>query len=370
MRVKVESGALATALRSSVAVRKSPTPIYSHVLLEAAGESLRITTSDSEATVTAVVPCVVEREGAICAPDDLLKAAMIGGGAVALTADDSLTVQRGRSRVRIPTLPAGDYPRNERLIWTDIDVPAERLAKAVDAVAHAANRTDARLWAQCILLRSGCVVATDGMRIGRAEIPYEGPDLLVPARNLGPLQRLLGEGARVQFGRPAEGQPPAVIAAQDASGDRAEVRLFAVGFPDVTAVFPIGDPACSFTVDRERLQHALDRMTPFCTITSTVAGKAHSYAAGVVRAGDGCVHLEAARNDSLEDLTPLLEGELAGSAAAGIRVEHLGDVLAAAETASMRISLHPGVSGAAARWYCEPIGDQRGADYVLVPVQI
>lgn len=361
MRATIEADALLQALKTGVAVRKGTLPILSHVLLEAADGCITCTTDDLEATVVARVPATIEQVGAVCVLDEALRAALGGGGTVTLEQSDAgMLVRRGkRSRIRLAVLPAGDFPVAEKLEWHDTGMKAVDVARAIDAVAHAPDPTNARPFGQVVAIVPGKAFATDGIRAARVDMPgYSGPMLQIPVRSLAAFRRHLEPDAVVRYA--TAGGPLAVaVAATTTDGRRGAVRLFSTPYPDVAHVFPIDEPTGSIVADRMRLRGICARLA------SVNGGRWPSAVFSV--GGDGAL-LEDRDGVNVEDLDEVLvDWRIAGEFRNGVRLDNLMRTIDAIDTEHVRVDYF---AGGGQRWRIQPVGGSLPAEFINVPVTL
>lgn len=118
MKLTVERSAILASL-SFVALyveQRANIPILNDVLLEASGDGVTVTGTDMDRVARDRFPANIEAEGRICLPGHLLlKALKNGAGSeVSIDADDAwATVRIGKSRLKLPVLPADDFPMLE-----------------------------------------------------------------------------------------------------------------------------------------------------------------------------------------------------------------------------------------------------------------
>ena len=125
--------------------------------------------------------------------------------------EDEARIESGRSKFALRVLAADDFPRLPEVAGSGVRMDATALAEALRQVIPAASRDDARpILTGVLLVAEGSglrLVATDSYRLGVRDLPgesvlaahlsgaaAEGKHVLVPAKALGELQRLLGSG--------------------------------------------------------------------------------------------------------------------------------------------------------------------------------
>lgn len=116
MKLTVDQRALAAAISAggAVASKNSPVPVLNNVRLSATGMSLGVASTNGDTFAEAAAEAVVDREGAITVPAAHLSALVAkfpAGASVSLEMDGPhLIVKCGRSRSKLATLPADQFP--------------------------------------------------------------------------------------------------------------------------------------------------------------------------------------------------------------------------------------------------------------------
>ena len=135
MKLLIERTDLLNALSrvAGIVPRRATVPILSNVLLTAANGKLTMhaTDLDMEAVVTA--PAAIETMGKITVPAatllDIAKALPAGAQISMSTETGRLVVTSGRSRWKLPTLDASQFPELQPEAWaSEIDIGADALA--------------------------------------------------------------------------------------------------------------------------------------------------------------------------------------------------------------------------------------------------
>lgn len=170
MKVLCERDALRTALGhvASRARSKSPIPILHHVMIEATADNrVALTATDLDTCCVATCPGEVTRPATTTVSADRLARLVDGMPAGAQVLFDlrgtDLHVESGRSRYKLPTLPASDFPETAS-ITDGIDitlVPAE--AKRLFGEPTPAVSTEATRFYLCgvhLAQRKGQIMAT------------------------------------------------------------------------------------------------------------------------------------------------------------------------------------------------------------------
>eukprot|EP01036_Dinobryon_divergens_P043273 gene43273-57587_t len=209
--LKAPQEKLLSALQSVAGIveRRHTLPILANVMLRKTGEQIEFTASDLEIQVrttaelggdTGNMSTTVGARKLI----DILRS-LPADQVVTLTANASkLTLQGGKSRFTLQTLPAEDFPLvNQALDFGPaFSVPQKTLKKLIDQVHFAMAVHDIRYYLNGILFvaegKQLTLVATDGSRLAlaQAELEHEIPkqEVILPRKTVLELTRLLGTG--------------------------------------------------------------------------------------------------------------------------------------------------------------------------------
>ena len=211
MKFRCERDVLADAVSSAgrAATNRTGTlPVLSGVRMEVAGDTLTLTGTDLELTIRLTIEVGGERDGAAVVParlvGDIVKALPAGAVEVELGDGDAgaeMSISAGRSQFSVRPLALDDYPAQADPPGDAVTLPAETMAEALRQVVRAASTDDARAVLTGVLLAAEeegmRMEATDSYRLAVRNLPGtsvlgSGQKVLIPARALGELQRLLG----------------------------------------------------------------------------------------------------------------------------------------------------------------------------------
>lgn len=360
--------ALADAVKA--ADKRGTIPILQNVLVYAADDRLTLAATDLDVEIRASAPCA----GSIApftAPAALLHDAvrkLPESATVTIEADASnATVVSGRSRFRLPVLPAsdfpelspGDMPSNFRL------APAD-LAKMIATVRFAVSSEEARYylngihWHVDTAIGGGdlIAVATDGHRLSRLSWPLpDGADgmrsIILPRRAIDLLKPL------------TEGKEPVEVSTSEwkarfVAGDvTLTTKLIDGTFPDYQRVIPAADAnPMAFTLAKAALHAAVDRVVTI----SAGKGSAVKFAFGAE-----AVRLTAQNPDTgtAEDEVTLAAPAAGESIEVGFSGRYLLDMLAACPSETLTFRL----ADAAAPARIEPEGAP-DLTFVLMPMRV
>lgn len=257
--------ALGTAGRAT-AGRSGALPVLGGVRLAVTGDSLQVTGTDLDMTISVTAAVNGDSDGVVVAPGrlvtDIVRA--LEPGAVNLEADEEeLRIASGRSHFTVRTHPAGDFPRLPVPSGDSVTLPVEGLVEALRQVTRAASGEDSRPILTGVLMAAESdglrLVATDSYRLAVRDlrgvgILAEDQRVLVPSRALNELMRLLGStGGDVAL---RLGSHDATF---DVGGVTLTTRLIEGEFPNYKALIPSAYPN-RLIVGREALLDAVRRV--------------------------------------------------------------------------------------------------------------
>jgi len=250
----------------AVAGRSGALPVLGGVRLAVTGDSLLVTGTDLDLTITVETTVNGISDGVVVAPGrlvtDIIRA--LEPGAVSLEADDEeLRIAAGRSHFTVRTHPAADFPRLPVPSGDAVTLPSEGLAEALRQVTRAASGEDSRPILTGVLMAAEedglRLVATDSYRLAVRDLRgtvvlAEGQRVLVPSRALNELMRLLGSPA---------GEVSLRLGSHDATfglgGVSLTTRLIEGEFPNYRQLIPSNYPN-RLMVGREALLDAIRRV--------------------------------------------------------------------------------------------------------------
>ena len=352
---------------SGIVERRHTLPILANVLIRKNGAQIEFTTSDLEIQVRTTA----EFEGAadtfattVGARKliDILRS-LPGDQVVTLGAAQSkLTLQGGKSRFTLQTLPADDFPLVQEAadFGPAFGVPQRTLKKLIDEVHFAMAVHDIRYYLNGILFvaegTSLILVATDGHRLALAqatldaEIPKQ--EVILPRKTVLELQRLLRDdsGDNAIELRFAGNQAKFAF-----SGMEFVTKLVEGKFPDFNRVIPKGHKN-AITLGRAPLLACLQRAA---ILTS------EKFKGVRINVEPGSLRIQSS-NAEQEEAKEELEIDYAGDAIEiGFNVTYLIDVLANMDVEMVKIELQDGNSSAL---ITSP--EIEGFKYVVMPMRI
>jgi len=259
--------ALGTAGRAASAGRGGALPVLAGVRLETIGDQLHLAGTDLDLSIQVQIQVAAlgGQDGVCVVPGrlalDIVRALEPGAVTVELDEND-VRIAAGRSQFSVRTFPQADFPRLSQPTGDAVTLGGTELADALRQVVRAASTDDARPMLTGVLMSAEegglRLVATDSYRLAVRDLPgttvlREGQKVLVPARALSELQRLLADGTEVTLR----------LADHDASFEvgttRLTTRLIESEFPNYRQLIPPSYPN-RLTVGRDALLDAVRRV--------------------------------------------------------------------------------------------------------------
>lgn len=269
MRFSLQREAFLKPLAQVVNVieRRQTMPVLANFLVQVQGDRLSLTGTDLEVEMIAHSTVENAQDGETTIPArklfEIVRALPDGSKITVSQTSDKVTVQAGRSKFTLSTLPANDFPSIDEVEAAErIVVPEAALKELIERTAFAMAQQDVRYYLNGLLfdLRDKLLrcVATDGHRLALCESPLEGTpaakrQIILPRKGVQELQRLLEGGDReldLEVGR-----GHLRVKRDDVTFTS---KLIDGRFPDYEAVIPIGADR-EVKVDREILRAALQR---------------------------------------------------------------------------------------------------------------
>jgi DNA polymerase-3 subunit beta len=269
MRFSIQREVLLKPLQQVVGVveRRHTLPVLANVLVQVNGDTVSFTGTDLEVEMVATARAEDTENGETTLPArkffDLVRALPDGAQIALKLAGDKTTLQAGRSRFTLATLPASEFPTTEEIELVErASLPEAALKELMDRTSFAMANQDVRYYLNGLLLdlrdRSLRCVATDGHRLAMAEAPLSkavasARQIIIPRKGVAELAGLFetGEGdVELEFGRNHIRLRKTDVVFTS--------KLIDGRFPDYEAVVPIGADQVA-RVPRDPLRACLSR---------------------------------------------------------------------------------------------------------------
>jgi len=366
MRFSLQREALLKPLAQVVNVveRRQTLPVLANLLTQVSGGELSLTGTDLEVEMVARSSVDDSQDGETTIPArklfDIVRALPDGSKVTVSQSGDKITVQAGRSRFTLSSLPANDFPSVDEVEATErVAVPEAALKELIERTAFAMAQQDVRYYLNGLLFdlaetRLRCV-ATDGHRLALCETALESAvqakrQIIVPRKGVQELQRLLEGGERtleLEMGR-----SHVRVKRDDVTFTS---KLIDGRFPDYEAVIPIGADR-EVKIDREALRAALQR----AAILSN-----EKYRGVWLEVSPGLVRINA-HNPEQEEAQEEVEAETrVDGLAVGFNVNYLLDALGALRDEFVVLQLRDANSSALVR----EAGSER-CRHVVMPLRL
>jgi DNA polymerase-3 subunit beta len=171
------------AIVAGVVERRQTLPILSNILLRLGGEHLTLTGTDLEVEISARLSGQCIDVGEMTVParklHDICRA-LPAESLIDISLDkDKALIKSGKSRFRLLTMPATDFPSIETAQWdTTFALPQSRLRWLLEKTMFCMAQQDVRYYLNGLLLEVSDhrlrAVATDGHRLSLAEVELAG----------------------------------------------------------------------------------------------------------------------------------------------------------------------------------------------------
>ena len=350
MRFSLQREALLKPLAQVVNVveRRQTLPVLANLLTQVSGGQLSLTGTDLEVEMVARSSVDDAQDGESTIPArklfDIVRALPDGSKVTLSQSGDKITVQAGRSRFTLSSLPANDFPSVDEVEATErVSVPEAALKELIERTAFAMAQQDVRYYLNGLLFdlaekRLRCV-ATDGHRLALCEAALDETvqakrQIIVPRKGVQELQRLLEGGDRtlvLEMGR-----NHIRVKRDDVTFTS---KLIDGRFPDYESVIPIGADR-EVRIDRETLRAALQR----AAILSN-----EKYRGVRIEVSPGQLRINA-HNPEQEEAQEEVEAETkVDGLAVGFNVNYLLDALSALRDETVVLALRDANSSALVR---------------------
>jgi DNA polymerase-3 subunit beta len=366
--LKAAQAQLLEALQAVAGIveRRHTLPILANVLLRKTAGNIEFTTSDLEIQVRSQASLGGD-EGNLATTVgarkliDILKSLPADQAVTLTAAQNKLTLQGGKSRFTLQTLPADDFPLvNESVDFgPNFAVPQKTLRELINQVHFAMAVHDIRYYLNGILFiaegKTLTLVATDGHRLALAQATLDADvpskqEVILPRKTVLELQRLLkGDDTAIEM-RFANNQAKFAF-----SGLEFVTKLVEGKFPDYNRVIP-KNHRNSVTLGRAALLSSLQRAA--ILTSDKFKGVRVNIEPGALRIASSNAEQEEAKEE--------LEIDYGGDAIEiGFNVTYLIEVLANSNDEMVKLELQDSAASALFSLPAQP-----GFKYVVMPMRI
>ena len=354
---------------AGIVERRHTLPILANVLLRKTGSQIEFTTSDLEIQVRTTAELGGDSANFATTVGarkliDILRA-LPADQMVTLTANQSkLTLQAGKSRFTLQTLPGDDFPLVQEAadFGPMFSVPQKALKTLVNQVHFAMAVHDIRYYLNGILFvaegKNLTLVATDGHRLALAqatlEVEIPKQEVILPRKTVLELQRLLKDDKDAE-NTPIEMRFAGNQAKFSFSGMEFVTKLVEGKFPDYNRVIPKNHKNI-ITLGRAPLLASLQRAA--ILTSEKFKGVRVNIEPGTLRIASSNAEQEEAKEE--------LEIDYSGdNIEIGFNVTYLMDALANMSVDMVKLELQDNNSSVLIT-----VPEQAGFKYVVMPMRI
>ncbi|MDM4768455.1 DNA polymerase III subunit beta [Pelomonas sp. SE-A7] len=356
---------------SGIVERRHTLPVLANVLIRKTGSQIELTTSDLEIQVRTTAE--LGGDGGNFSTTvgarkliDILRS-MPADQVVSLTSNQNkLTLQGGKSRFTLQTLPADDFPLVQEAadFGPAFSVPQKTLKGLINQVHFSMAVHDIRYYLNGILFvaegKSLTLVATDGHRLALAQATLETDipkqEVILPRKTVLELMRLLKDGGKDgSDDQPIEMRFAGNQAKFSFSGMEFVTKLVEGKFPDYNRVIP----------KNHKFRVTLGRQTLLASLQRAAILTSEKFKAVRLSFEPGLLAI-ASSNAEQEEAKEEIEIDYGGdSIETGFNVTYLMDVLQNMGQDMVNIDLNDSASSALIT-----IPEQTGFKYVVMPMRI
>ncbi|WP_448663085.1 DNA polymerase III subunit beta [Sphingomonas sp. CJ20] len=279
MKATIERATLLRGLShvQSVVERRNTIPILSNVLIEAqAGGTMRLMATDLDLQIDETIPAAVDQPGAITVSAhtlfDIVRKLPEGSQVELSAAEGRITVNAGRAKFTLATLPRDDFPMiAEGELPVTFELPAETLKQIIDKTRFAISTEETRYYLNGIFLHVTDeatplmrAAATDGHRLARVTVALPDgaqsmPDVIIPRKCVAELRKLLDE---------VDGSVGVSLSNSKIRFDLGQAiltsKLIDGTFPDYSRVIPTANDKI-LKIDPKSFMEGVDRVSTIAT---------------------------------------------------------------------------------------------------------
>lgn len=267
MRLTISREKLQEALTAVAAAvpAKTTLPVLGNILLETTEKGLRLSGTDLDIGVSTEVLADIESTGAITVPakklTEIVRELAPSPVRLSATGEQRISLECGRSKFKLLGLPRDEFPAFPTVdfgkAWR---VKSVDLQKLIAHTAFAVSNEESRpilngvLWE--IRDQEIRMVATNGHRLAKMEVPYPGPasgDFIIPPKALEQVRRLFPADEELEV---AKGENHIAFRSPFTS---VFTRLIEGPYPNYDQVIPRDNDRVAI-IDRVAFQSALKRM--------------------------------------------------------------------------------------------------------------
>ncbi len=371
MKLEIAREALLPALQqvAGVVERRQTLPILANVLLDLKDNQLSLTGTDLE--VELIGFAVAEKglgDGRVTVPArkvlEICKAFDDGSLLAIESQGEHLLLRSGRSRYRLATLPAEDFPNVESTVGlAQFEMEASKLRRLIDQTGFAMAQQDVRFYLNGMLFETGegrlRTVATDGHRLAMCTLAVDslagsrGEQVIVPRKGTLEIARLLKDEGTV---RVTLGQHHIRV---EGANFVVTSKLVDGKFPDYEKVIPQQglEGEQELVGDRRQLREAFAR-------TAILSNE--KYRGVRLSISEDELTVQASNPEQEEAIEPVPVAYPGDALEIGFNVSYLIDVMSAITAEQVRFRF----SSAESSVLIQPFEESADCQYVVMPMKL
>ena len=212
MKISIERNILLKLLShvQNVVEKRNTIPILSNILINAKANSVIISATDMDLSITEKVNSSVIEEGSITTPAQTLYEIVRKipeGNEIELIANNGskLSVRSGKSKFSLLCLPKDDFPKIENMnLDNEFLLNSELLKKIIDKTKFAISNEETRYYLNGVYIhvvqknsqKSLRAVATDGHRLAKIDVNLSNevnnvPGIIIPKKTVNEVRKLI-----------------------------------------------------------------------------------------------------------------------------------------------------------------------------------
>ncbi len=190
---------------TGVVEQRQTLPILANTLVSVKDNTLHLTATDAEVEIKCSLSLEAGEDGEITIPArkffDICKSLPDGVVIKINTEENQVTLKAGKSKFKLQTLPADDFPSSPELATTaDFQISGHHLKNLLYKTSFCVATNDVRYYLTGLLLEIGdgkiSLVATDGHRMAVAQHDFESTQtarVIIPRKAVLELSKLLSD---------------------------------------------------------------------------------------------------------------------------------------------------------------------------------
>jgi len=210
MKFQIPRDVILKALQqlSGVVERRQTLPVLGNILVKAQDSHITLAATDLEVELIIKLTCQIEEPGETTVPArkwlDICRNLAEDATITLSTDGDKATLQSGRSRFTLSTLPPSEFPLIDEIhAQTRLNTPQSVLKGVLEATHFSMAQQDVRYYLNGLMMEMTagrlCCVATDGHRLAmkdtdqEVQVNEDKRQVIVPRKGIQELMRLLGD---------------------------------------------------------------------------------------------------------------------------------------------------------------------------------